>query len=550
MINLNTPYIPLPLNPADVQRALVLVPHPDDEAIGCGGLLAYLAQLGVAVRVVLVSDGSGAGGLPEGAAAKRFKEFLASLKVLGASISHEAWALPDGDLAACPMLLDDLLTQSLADFLPSLLVAPWLYDLHPDHAAVGQLAVRAHQQLKFAQGVLFYEVWSPVPANRFLDIKQVWETKMAALKCHTTALACGNYQRAMEGLAAYRSLLSGRLAAKGEYAEAYHSLDWQVVTPTLKGARYATPDDAQQVCDLHQAVFASQVDLDWWQWKYSLQDLVGTVFESQGKVVGFYGALERVGLWQGKAVAVSQQADVMVAAKHRFGTRSKGVFATLSHLFLEEHLGKNKRYQLCFGFPTMRALHLGIRLGLYRRADAVFIVNKPVVKMARLPWSVTEECVAAKTLDCFAWLATLTVDHPPSKKLFSLQKGASYWQWRFAGQVGKSYQIIRVWRWGKLLAAAVVLPGATTLEIIDLALTSWRHLGLLQRVIENKCLELGLKQISIWGTRQVIEAFSLPKPKYWINAGYLALPGEKFDADLGIKIQGKCWFVGGDTDFR
>lgn len=549
MINLTQPSMPLPLNPAEVKRALVLVPHPDDEAIGCGGLLAALASSGVAVRVVLVSDGSGAGGLPEGAAAVRFQEFLASLQVLGASISHEAWNLPDGGLSDCPMAMDSLLTESLANFEPSVLIAPWLYDLHPDHAAVGQLAVRAHQQLKFNQGVLFYEVWSPLPANRFLNINAVFQTKLAALKCHATALECGSYDRAVEGLAVYRSLFAGKLAAEGEYAEAYYALDW-AVCPNVTSARYATVADAQSVCELHDDVFSSQVKLAWWQWKYTSQALIGTVFEDQGEVVGFYGALERIGLWQGKAIAVSQQADVMVEAKHRFGTRRQGVFSRMSRLLLKEHLGQNKRYQLCFGFPTIRALHLGIRLGLYRRADEVFIANKQLTQLKKLPFGVYSKQEQAAKITCFAWLNTLPVHSPPTDALFSLKKGASYWQWRFAKHVDKHYQIIRVSRWGRLLGAAVVLQSADTLEIIDFALSDWQHLELLLQAIGNTCVDLALRQISVWGTRQVVEALSFPNPDAWINAGYLALPGEKLDATLSDEIEGSCWFVGGDTDFR
>ena len=549
MINLTQPSMPLPLNPAEVKRALVLVPHPDDEAIGCGGLLTKLAQLGVAVRVVLVSDGSGAGGLPEGAAAVRFQEFLASLQVLVTYISHEAWNLPDGGLADQAAVMDTLLAQSLASFERSLLVAPWLYDLHPDHAAVGQLALRTHQQLKFNQGVLFYEVWSPLPANRFLNVNAVFPTKLAALKCHATALECGSYDRAVEGVAAYRSLFSGKLAAAGEYAEAYYALDW-TISSNATSARYATAADAQQICNLHDAVFTSQVKLAWWQWKYASQELIGTVFEDEGEVVGFYGALERIGLWQGKAVSVSQQADVMVEAKHRFGTRSKGVFSTMSRLLLKEHLGQNKRYQLCFGFPTLRALHLGIRLGLYRRADEVYIANKSVTQHQRLPFGVRSKYEAAAAISDFTWLNALNVHLPPAEAFFSLQKGADYWQWRFAKHVEKSYQVIKVSRWGRLLGAAVVLPSADTLEIIDFALSDWQHLELLQQAIENTCFDLGLQQVSIWGTRQVVEALSFPNPDAWINAGYLALPCDKLDAALSTEIEGSCWFVGGDTDFR
>ena len=51
-----------PLRPGDSVRTLgrtvVLAPHPDDESLGCGGLLARLAAHGVPARVVVVTDGA------------------------------------------------------------------------------------------------------------------------------------------------------------------------------------------------------------------------------------------------------------------------------------------------------------------------------------------------------------------------------------------------------------------------------------------------------------------------------------------------------------
>ena len=37
---------------------LVVAPHQDDESLGCGGAIALLAQAGVPVRVLFVSDGT------------------------------------------------------------------------------------------------------------------------------------------------------------------------------------------------------------------------------------------------------------------------------------------------------------------------------------------------------------------------------------------------------------------------------------------------------------------------------------------------------------
>ncbi|RZK45444.1 MAG: hypothetical protein EOO59_21060 [Hymenobacter sp.] len=58
----DSPFLSYPLRPASYAATLgptvVLVPHPDDEALGCGGLLALLRQAGQPVAAVLVSDGS------------------------------------------------------------------------------------------------------------------------------------------------------------------------------------------------------------------------------------------------------------------------------------------------------------------------------------------------------------------------------------------------------------------------------------------------------------------------------------------------------------
>ena len=43
------------LSPQD--RVLVFAPHPDDEALGCGGLIQQAVELGAEVRVIFQTDG-------------------------------------------------------------------------------------------------------------------------------------------------------------------------------------------------------------------------------------------------------------------------------------------------------------------------------------------------------------------------------------------------------------------------------------------------------------------------------------------------------------
>ena len=75
---------------------LVLAPHPDDEVIGCGGLIAAHRALGSAVYVVVMTDGGK--GDPTGAAAgasyselRRNEAREAARRIGGAEI--EAWLL-------------------------------------------------------------------------------------------------------------------------------------------------------------------------------------------------------------------------------------------------------------------------------------------------------------------------------------------------------------------------------------------------------------------------------------------------------------------------
>ncbi|MFQ3611471.1 MAG: PIG-L family deacetylase, partial [Fimbriimonadales bacterium] len=52
---------PMP-TPTANQRLLIIAPHPDDEVLGCGGLIAEAVRQGSAVRVVAITAGDGFSG--------------------------------------------------------------------------------------------------------------------------------------------------------------------------------------------------------------------------------------------------------------------------------------------------------------------------------------------------------------------------------------------------------------------------------------------------------------------------------------------------------
>ncbi|NRP46006.1 MULTISPECIES: PIG-L deacetylase family protein [unclassified Marinobacterium] len=205
----------------NVSKALAFIPHPDDEAIGCGGLLYTLAKQGCDIIVVLVTNGDGGGVLPENTSELRISEFKSSLKKLGIQREAIYLMLPDGRLCHEPLLkshIQSLVLEHKAD----LVISPWFGDNHPDHRLIGEYVKAASNSKETT--MLYYEVWNPCPANSYLDISDIWDHKVNALLQHETALKYGDYFRAMEGLAAYRSLL---IPMKGDsqkrYAEAYYA---------------------------------------------------------------------------------------------------------------------------------------------------------------------------------------------------------------------------------------------------------------------------------------------------------------------------------------
>jgi LmbE family N-acetylglucosaminyl deacetylase len=217
----------IPYSPAQLrgERLLVLAPHPDDEVIGCGGLIALHRRENRAVRVVIATDGAGAGD-----AAVREEESRRGLAALGDGIETGFLRHPDrslGDAAA------DSIRRELAAFRPDLLLVPSPVEIHPDHAALNRIVVELIQrdETLFADlattRIAFYEVSQPLRPNAIVDITAVAEAKFAAIAEHASQLASRDYVAYARGLNAYRTMT---LPAECRYAEAY----WVSELPSLR----------------------------------------------------------------------------------------------------------------------------------------------------------------------------------------------------------------------------------------------------------------------------------------------------------------------------
>ena len=150
---LDLPQLDLTRPPA---RAVVVAPHPDDEVLAVGGLLALLS--GTPVHLVAVTDGeaSNPGGSlpPRELAARRVLETRAALAALGVPARVERLALPDGAAGDLEQPVLDALDLAPGDWL----LGPFAHDGHPDHEAVGRACARAAD--RDGARLLAYPVWA------------------------------------------------------------------------------------------------------------------------------------------------------------------------------------------------------------------------------------------------------------------------------------------------------------------------------------------------------------------------------------------------------
>lgn len=125
---------------------VVVAPHPDDEVLGAGGVLARSAGAGIAVDVVTVTDGEASHpGLDRSGrralAARRRRESRAADEALGLRPRRHFLGLPDGGVARHEDRLVDVLVPLLADRVAVATVVT--DDAHPDHDATGRACARA-----------------------------------------------------------------------------------------------------------------------------------------------------------------------------------------------------------------------------------------------------------------------------------------------------------------------------------------------------------------------------------------------------------------------
>ncbi|MCB9151218.1 MAG: PIG-L family deacetylase [Caldilineaceae bacterium] len=135
------------------QPILIVAPHPDDETLGCGGLLGIKSKAGEDVHIAVLSDGSmlfaalfgtGTSPSPQEVSALRKKETERTVSFLGGNSNYlHYFDFLDGTLSKQVDAVSDRLASLIDELQPAEIYAPDPYEEHPDHAAANMIAKAA-----------------------------------------------------------------------------------------------------------------------------------------------------------------------------------------------------------------------------------------------------------------------------------------------------------------------------------------------------------------------------------------------------------------------
>lgn len=184
-------------------QALILAPHPDDESLGCGGLIAEACARGEPPILAVLTDGAGShpnsiAYPPDRLRLTREAETIAAVACLGLDESRVVF-LRSADTSAPT---DGPGLEELASRIAELvrvhacttILASWEHDPHCDHVAAHLIAARAAQMTGIVHRA--YPVWGltltastelpGAPGGMRLDIARHLPAKRRAILSHAS----------------------------------------------------------------------------------------------------------------------------------------------------------------------------------------------------------------------------------------------------------------------------------------------------------------------------------------------------------------------------
>lgn len=197
---------------SDNEKILVVAPHPDDESIGCGGLLNKFRGK---CDVLLVTNGHLNKPENKQIIEIRQQEFESAIKT---SKVNEVFYLQIF-AQEIPKCFDRFLSIDYSKY--KYIFVPNRFEIVQDHVDVYSSIKKALKKKNIKTNLLEYEVWTTIRfPNVYLDITDVIELKKAAIEQHKSQTSELDFVKLITGLNAYRGLSKGFDFAEAFYCEA------------------------------------------------------------------------------------------------------------------------------------------------------------------------------------------------------------------------------------------------------------------------------------------------------------------------------------------
>jgi len=213
----------------------VIAAHPDDEVLGCGGVIARHAQQGDSVHVLIVAEGATSRGVTRNREAAHgaltgLAEAADTANGILGSASVKLLQYPDNRLDSVDLLdVAKSIEAFIGQFDPETVYTHFSGDLNRDHQIVSeatQIACRPLPNSRIRE-LLMFEVasstgWRAGAAaafcpNYFYDISTTLELKLRALSAYSAEMRPWPHARSVEAidaLAKWRGSSVGLAAAE------------------------------------------------------------------------------------------------------------------------------------------------------------------------------------------------------------------------------------------------------------------------------------------------------------------------------------------------
>ncbi|MCT4562187.1 MAG: PIG-L family deacetylase [Crocinitomicaceae bacterium] len=226
---------PVSPNLEELERILVLAPHQDDEAIGCGGLIGLIHDK-VEIDIVFLTNGAqtNLGVCEEQSVLLRNQEALDALKPYKTNIhflglNNLKLEVSDENISR--------LRECLKQFKPDLVLTPWLFDRPFKHRICNLITYHALKDLAHYRKIpnWGYQVHNALIPNVVIDISAVIHQKVEMIKQYESQIKqVAPYHHFIEGLNKWNSQYLKTTEEKwAEIFTAFEGEDWIRLVETV-----------------------------------------------------------------------------------------------------------------------------------------------------------------------------------------------------------------------------------------------------------------------------------------------------------------------------